>query len=43
MLLDLLHGIVDRANTVVVVEHNLAVIQQADWIIDLAGRRQERW
>lgn len=35
MLLDLLHGIVDRGNTVVVIEHNLAVIGQANWIIDL--------
>lgn len=35
MLLDLLHGIVDRGNTMVVIEHNLAVIEQADWIIDL--------
>ena len=35
MLLDLLNGMVDRSNTVVVVEHNLAVIEQADWIIDL--------
>jgi excinuclease UvrABC ATPase subunit len=26
---------VERGNTVVVVEHNLAVIEQADWIIDL--------
>jgi excinuclease UvrABC ATPase subunit len=35
MLLDLLDGIVDRGNTVVVIEHNLGVIERADWIIDL--------
>ena len=35
MLLDLLNGIVDRGNTVVVIEHNLGVIDRADWIIDL--------
>jgi excinuclease UvrABC ATPase subunit len=34
MLLDLLNGIVDRGNTVVVIEHNLGVVERADWIID---------
>jgi excinuclease ABC A subunit len=34
-LLDLLNGMVDRGNTVVVVEHNPAVVEQADWVIDL--------
>jgi len=35
MLLGLLNGMVDRGNTVVVIEHNLAVIGEADWIVDL--------
>jgi excinuclease UvrABC ATPase subunit len=35
MLLGLLNGIVDRGNTVVVIEHNLGVIERADWIVDL--------
>ncbi len=34
-LLDVLQQLVDRGNTVVVVEHNLDVIKCADWIIDL--------
>ena len=34
-LLDLLHRLVDKGNTVVVVEHNLDVIKTADWILDL--------
>jgi excinuclease ABC subunit A len=35
MLLEVLHRLVDRGNTVVVIEHNLHVIKTADWIIDL--------
>ena len=34
-LIRVLHRLVDRGNTVVVVEHNLDVIAEADYIIDL--------
>ena len=34
-LLDVLQRLVDKGNTVVVIEHNLEVIKCADWIIDL--------
>ncbi len=34
-LVDVLHRLVDRGNTVLVIEHNLDVIAGADWIIDL--------
>ncbi|MFP6671950.1 MAG: ABC-ATPase UvrA, partial [Pirellulaceae bacterium] len=34
-LLNVLNSLVDRGNTVIVIEHNLDVIQVADWIIDL--------
>jgi len=35
VLLDVLHRLADRGNTVLVIEHNLDVIKTADWIIDL--------
>jgi excinuclease ABC subunit A len=34
-LLDVLQRLVDLGNTVLIIEHHLDVIKQADWIIDL--------
>ena len=34
-LLLVLHKLVDRGNTIIVIEHNLDIVKQADWIIDL--------
>jgi excinuclease ABC subunit A len=34
-LLGVLHSLVDKGNTVIVIEHNLDVIKTADWIIDM--------
>jgi excinuclease UvrABC ATPase subunit len=41
-LMTLLNTLVDHRNTVLVVEHNLDVIRQADWIIDLGPEGGER-
>ena len=35
ILMDVLQRLVDRGNTVIVIEHNLDVIKLADWIIDM--------
>ncbi|BBY08595.1 excinuclease ABC subunit UvrA [Mycobacterium noviomagense] len=34
-LLNVLNGLVDKGNTVIVIEHNLDVIKTSDWIIDM--------
>lgn len=34
-LLSVINGLVDKGNTVIVIEHNMDVIKTADWIIDM--------
>jgi excinuclease ABC subunit A len=34
-LLDVLHRLTDLGNTVIIIEHNLDIIRNADWLIDL--------
>ena len=41
-LIDILQRLVERGNTVVVIEHNLDVIKCADWVIDLGPEGGER-
>jgi excinuclease ABC subunit A len=42
MLLSVLNKLVDKGNTVLVVEHNIDVIKTADWIIDLGPEGGEK-
>ena len=34
-LIKVLSGLVDKGNTVIVIEHNLDVIKTADWVVDM--------
>jgi len=37
-LLEVLNKLVDRGNTVLIIEHNMEVIKSVDWIIDLGPK-----
>jgi excinuclease UvrABC ATPase subunit len=41
-LLTIMNRLVDTGNTVVVIEHNLDIIRQADWIIDMGPEGGKR-
>lgn len=41
-LLSVLHELVERGNTVLVIEHNMDVVKTADWIIDLGPEGGEK-
>ena len=39
IFLEVLHELVEKGNTVLVIEHNMDVVKTADWMIDLGPRR----
>ena len=42
--MDVINKLVDKGNTVLIIEHNMDVIKLADYIIDIGyGRRKRRW
>lgn len=41
-LLEVLHRLADKGNTVLVIEHNLDVIKSSDWIVDLGPEGGDR-
>lgn len=41
-LMDVIHRLMESGNTVVMIEHNLDVILQADWVIDLGPEGGDR-
>ena len=41
-LLEVLHRLVERGNTVIVIEHNLDVIKTADWVVDMGPEGGDR-
>ena len=42
MLLSVLNNLVDKGNTVLVIEHNMDIIKSSDWIIDLGPEGGDR-